>query len=290
MPGIELPLRFIAKTVCHMFYLLSRDNYLWLTTGGGGASAEDGTRIRATRKRLPQRIIGDAMPVSRLSFSQVIDALALLYGESPKPAATEPFAMIVWENIAYLASDERRGEAFEQLRRRVGLRPRDVLKASDKALLSVAAKGIVPENSVEKLRRAAEIAEQSFAGDLASVLQKPAAAAKKDLRKFPSIGEPAAEKILLFNHKLPVLALDSNGLRVLVRLGFAPERKSYSATYKGVQQALAPQLPVDCAGLVRAHQLLRQHGQELCKRTAPICSRCPLRPSCAFFAEAGGGS
>jgi endonuclease III len=73
---------------------------------------------------------------------------------------------------------------------------------------------------------------------------------------------------------------------VLVRLGFAPEKKSYSATYKGVQQALAPQLPNDCAELVRAHQLLRQHGQELCKRSKPLCARCPLRAQCAFFAEA----
>ena len=194
--------------------------------------------------------------------------------------------MIVWENIAYLANDARRAEAFDELRRTVGLRPADIRKASHKALFSVTKKGIVPENSVEKLRRAAEIAEESFRDDLASVLNKPVAAAKKGLRKFPSIGEPGAEKILLFNHKLSTLALDSNGLRVLARLRFAPEKKSYSATYKGVQQALVSDLPQDCGELVRAHQLLRQHGQELCKRSTPSCARCPLRAQCAFFAGA----
>lgn len=193
--------------------------------------------------------------------------------------------MVVWENIAYLASDSRRAEAFEELRQKVGLRPSDIRKASDKDLFSITSKGIVPQNSLEKLRDAAEIAKESFADDLGSVLTKPASAAKKDLRKFPSIGEPAAEKILLFNHKLSALALDSNGLRVLVRLGFAPEKKSYAATYKGVREALAPQLPTDCKVLVRAHQLLRQHGQELCKRSKPICARCPLRAECPFFAE-----
>lgn len=222
---------------------------------------------------------------TRLSFLQVVDILAQRYGEPPPPQVTDPFAMIVWENIAYLANDARRAEAFEELRREVGLRPRDILKASDKALLSVTSRGIVPANSVQKLRAAAAIAEEAFAGDLNPVLKKPASAAKKDLKKFPSIGEPAAEKILLFNHKLPVLALESNGLRVLVRLGFSAAKKSYSATYKGMQRALAPQLPSGCAALVRAHQLLRQHGQELCKRTGPICGLCPLRPNCAFFAE-----
>ena len=226
------------------------------------------------------------MPSACLSLSRVIGTLAQLYGEPDPPAVTDPFQMIVWENIAYLANDARRAEAFDELRKTVGLRPADIRKASHKALLSVASRGIVPENSIDKLRRIAEIAEEFFGDDLTSVLRKPVVAAKKDLRKFPSIGEPAAEKVLLFNHKLPALAMDSNGLRVLVRLGFAPEKKSYSATYKGVQQALAPQLPNDCGELVRAHQLLRQHGQELCKRSKPMCARCPLRAQCAFFAEA----
>jgi hypothetical protein len=33
---------------------------------------------------------------------------------------------------------------------------------------------------------------------------------------FPMIGEPGAEKILLFSGVLPVPALESNGVRVLV--------------------------------------------------------------------------
>ncbi len=225
------------------------------------------------------------MPAARPSLSRTIDTLAQFYGEPAPPQVTDPFEMIVWENIAYLANDARRAEALDELRRTVGLRPADIRKASHKALFSLTRKGIVPENSVEKLRSSAEIARR-FGDDLTSILTKPIAAAKKALRGFPSIGEPGAEKILLFNHKLSTLALDSNGLRVLVRLGFAPEKKSYSATYKGVQQALASELPHDCGELVRVHQLLRQHGRELCKRSKPLCARCPLRAQCTFFAEA----
>ena len=124
-----------------------------------------------------------------------------------------------------------------------------------------------------------------FGDDLSPVLDKPLAAAKKDLRKFPAIGEPAAEKILLFNRRHPILALESNGLRVLVRLGYAPEHRNYSTMYKGVQRALAPQLPASCEALIRAHQLLRQHGQELCKRNSPLCGSCPLRADCAWFRD-----
>jgi len=193
--------------------------------------------------------------------------------------------MILWENVAYLVNDAKRAEAFSELQKKVGLNPRDIRKGKDSVLLGIAAKGIVPTNTIEKLRRAAEIARDSFADDLAPILDKSTAAAKKDLRKFPAIGEPAAEKILLFNHRYAFLPLESNGLRVLVRLGYAPEHKNYATTYKNMQRVLASQLPPNCDALIRSYQLLRQHGQQLCKRTSPSCGGCPLRANCAFHAE-----
>lgn len=220
-----------------------------------------------------------------LPFAKLIDRLADFYGEPEPPAVTEPFAMVLWENVAYLASDAKRAEAFAELQDTVGLAPGDIRKAKDSVLLAIARKGIVPTNALDKLREAAEIARKSFNDNVSAILDRPVAATKKDLRKFPSIGEPAAEKILLFNLRHPFLALESNGLRVLVRLGYAPEHRNYSTTYKGVQRALAPQLPDDCRALIRAHQLLRQHGQELCKRTLPHCGSCPLRTHCAYFSE-----
>ena len=87
-----------------------------------------------------------------------------------------------------------------------------------------------------------------------------------------------------------VLALESNGLRILLRLGFAEEKKSYSASYRGVEQALQGQLPLGCDALIAAHQLLRQHGQRLCKRTRPLCETgCPLTADCRYYQNLAGG-
>src|SRR5271157_2589781 len=110
------------------------------------------------------------MSASQLSFSRAVDTLAHFYGEPEAPRITDPFAMVVWENIAYLANDARRAEAFEELRKKIGLRPSDIRKASDKDLLSVTSKGIVPNVSLEKLRNAAQIAKKLSADDLSSVL------------------------------------------------------------------------------------------------------------------------
>jgi endonuclease III len=225
------------------------------------------------------------MPPRLLPFPKLIDRLAQRYGEPAPPVVTEPFAMILWENVAYLAIDAKRAEAFAELQAKVGLSPRNIRKAKDSVLLAIGAKGIIPSNTVEKLRRAADIAGDEFGDNLTIILDKPLAAAKKDLRKFPAIGEPAADRILLFNRRHALLALESNGLRVLLRLGYAPEQKNYATTYKNVQRVLSPQLPSNCEALIRSYQLLRQHGQELCKRTSPLCERCPLRANCSFYSE-----
>ena len=82
------------------------------------------------------------------AFATLIDRLAQLYGEPAPPLVTEPFAMILWENVAYLANDAKRAEAFAELRDKVGLTPKDIRKAKDSTLLAIASKGIVPDNTV----------------------------------------------------------------------------------------------------------------------------------------------
>jgi endonuclease III len=199
---------------------------------------------------------------------------------------TDPFELILYENVAYLAGDERRDEAFGMLRERVGLSPEKILEAAASTLNEVGRKGIVAEQTVEKLRTIASIALEEFGGDLSAVLLREPKQAVKALRKFPSIGEPGAEKVLLFSGSAPVLALDSNALRVLLRLGFGKEDKSYAKSYKSAQAASDSGIPRTCAARVEAYQLLRRHGQELCKHNHPRCEACPLRPDCAYYRTA----
>ena len=78
----------------------------------------------------------------------------------------------------------------------------------------------------------------------------------------------------------PLLAPDSNGLRVLRRLGLSPNEEGYSAAYAAARATTSAQLGADTPTMQRAHQLLRRHGQELCRTTAPTCDRCPLASTC----------
>ena len=99
--------------------------------------------------------------------------------------------------------------------------------------------------------------------------------------KLPGIGEPGAEKILLFSGRHALLAPESNALRVLVRLGLVREGSSYARTYAAARAAAADLSP-DVGIVQEAHLLLQQHGQTLCKRSAPLCAACPLENRCAY--------
>jgi endonuclease III len=136
---------------------------------------------------------------------------------------------------------------------------------------------------VAKLQRAAAIALTDFGGDLQSLRQAAPRAALRALQKFPGIGAPGAEKILLFSGIQPIFALESNGLRALLRLGFGEEKKTYAGSYRSVREATRQQVVENCEWLVRAHHLLRRHGQELCRRRAPRCEACPVAAHCAYF-------
>jgi endonuclease III len=224
----------------------------------------------------------------RGAFQEHVAALEKLHGRPLAPLPRDPFEWILWENVAYLVDDERRSAAYRALARATGLRADRIAKATPRTLRAVTALGgMHPDARADRLREIAELALSEASPDLAHVLQRPIAQARKILRKFPGIGAPGADRILLLCGALRELALESNGLRVVIRLGYGQEKPSYAATYKSALEALAPELPRDAAWLARAHDLLRTHGRTLCKRSAPDCDACPLAPRCRFAAGAG---
>jgi endonuclease-3 len=203
------------------------------------------------------------------------------YGLPVPPPTTDPFELVLWLNVAYLARPSRRLEAFEQLKSSVGTSPAAILSASPQALESTTSRGILQGTFAARLRECALIAINEFGGDLESVIRGPISIAKRALRSFPGIGEPSAERILLLTGQQALLAPESNGLRVLTRLGFVQEQKSYARTYAASREP-AKDLGSDCRQLQEAHLLLQQHGQTLCKYNAPLCAACPLVKSCAY--------
>ena len=223
---------------------------------------------------------------SRSKLRKIVTQLVTHYGRPKPPITSDPFELLLLENVAYLVTDERRAQAFKSLRVHAGTKPYEILAASNQALLEATRiGGMNPHQRASRLREIALTTMTEFGGDLQPVLKLPLAKAKKALQKFPSIGEPGAEKILLFTRSQPLLSLDSNALRVLLRLGFGEEKKNYTATYRSVQECIRDGLPDDYDWLISTYLLLREHGKQLCKIKRPSCDSCPVKNGCHYFAK-----
>jgi endonuclease III len=216
-------------------------------------------------------------------LKQIIARLKRTYGRPKLPPARGPFELMMWENACYLLPDDRRATVFEGLRKQGGLNAKAILKADADVLLALATMGgMRPKVRVFRWEEIARITLSQFDGDLDQILKLPYAQAKKALKQFPNIGDPGAEKILMFCGASPGMPLEWNGLRVLTRVGYGRWQKNYSAAYKSVQEALKPELPRKAETIAQAHLLLRQHGKEICRDKSPQCYECPVKDLCAY--------
>src|SRR5262249_27811511 len=142
--------------------------------------------------------------MKKLTLREVINKLKACY-VSTRPRLEDPFELIVWENMGYLVDDAKRGAAFNALKKEVGLEPTDLLSTSNSVLTQFTSMaGIHPELRTQRLKESAQIVLSEFDGDLSQALKLPFKKAMNALKKFPSIGEPGAEKILLFTGSAPV--------------------------------------------------------------------------------------
>jgi len=215
-------------------------------------------------------------------LTRLIRRLRIFHGAPGAPPARDPYRLLLWEQVAYLADDSTRLAAYRLLEQHIGTRPADILDASDAALRAVTRRGgaIAASQRAERLRAVARRVLKVWDGNLRQILRLPLPEARRELTKYPAIGEPGAERILLLCGAHPVLGLDSNALRVLTRLGYGREYPEWAKTYRTVQTAAARELPLTVAARRQAYLLLRLHGQTLCRRSAPRCRDCPLEPDC----------
>jgi len=219
------------------------------------------------------------------SLARIVAALRRQHGAVRPPPPRSAFEWVLWENCSYLANDEKRAQAFALLRRTVGLTPKAIHRAPMAKLLAVTRHGIVAALFARKLQLSAEIALGEFDGDVDRALSNDPAKAMRQLRRFPGVGAPSAERMLVASARLRALPMDSNALRVLQRIGFGKSLKSYSAMYRSVQAAV-PIGRMPAKSLFRAALQLRRHGQTICRASSPLCGGCNLRAMCVFGSRA----
>src|SRR5215468_4112817 len=205
--------------------------------------------------------------------NEILDRLESFYGPQEPSWPTDPYLFLIWWYCGYPASDARCNKGWESLNKEVGVSVAEILAARPAKLASALKPGgMLPEVRAERLKEVAARVKDEFGGDLRAALVGPIAQVRKILKTFPSIGDPGADRILLFAGITPVAAVPSNCPYVLVRIERGQERENYVATYREAQQIIEAELPGTFDARTRAYLLLKQNGQQICKRTKPKCA------------------
>jgi len=228
-------------------------------------------------------------------FERILNTLEQTYGRLRPAGPSDAYEMIVYLNCGYPATDASCAKGFDALKKEVGTSPDQILKAP-KSLLAKLMRlgGIVSELRAQRMKGIARKAKMEFGGDLkAAVKRKVRSGQKQDeknirggkkiLQEFPTIGEPSAEKILLFAGLVPVAAVPSACVGVPVRLFVGEEGRNYAADYRVAREILDNGLPISFQARQRAYLLLKRHGHVICKRSTPRCAICPVTAECAYF-------
>jgi endonuclease-3 len=225
-------------------------------------------------------------------LAQLLDKLEAFHGAQTPNWPTDPYQFLIWWICGYPASDAACAKGWASLQSEIGIDPERLL-AANPSKLAAALKpgGMVPELRAMRLKEIAERIQREFGGDLRTGLNGLSIPkVRAALKKFPSIADPGADRILLFGGISPVAAVPSNCPHVLMRISRGREYENYGVNYKEAQRMIAEEVAAKFDARTRAYLLLKVHGQQLCKRTNPKCGSCPVAGECAYFIRHEGRS
>ena len=197
----------------------------------------------------------------QIAIPELLDELEGFYGKQAPSWPVDPYAFMVWWHCGYPPSDAACAAGWEKLKSEIGVEPRALLQATAVQLAAcLKAGGIVSQLRAERLQKIAMVVEEEFGADLSAALRGPRAQARKILKKFPGIGDPGADRILLFAGIAPIAAVPSNCPQVLNRILHGRERETYRANYRASQEAIAAQVAETVDARVRAYPVRERDG------------------------------
>src|SRR5262249_18819453 len=181
----------------------------------------------------------NVMRKNRLTVREVLNQLEKFYGKQEPCWPSDPYLFLLWWYCGYPASDASCSKGWKQLTEKIGSDPDAILAAPPASLAAVLKPGgMLPELRAERMKEVTARIKDEFGGDLRASLSGPIPKVRKILKSFPSIGDPGADRILLFAGIQPVAAVPSNCTGVLGRIQKGGGEKNYNDSYRAAQRML----------------------------------------------------
>jgi len=189
------------------------------------------------------------------------------------PADT-PFEVAVGAILTQNTNWKNVERAIENLKREGLLSPAALAAVSDERLAEVIRPAGYFRIKAKRLRNFIRLLTEDFGGSLDALFALSTPSLRETVLGVSGIGPETADSIVLYAAGRPVFVIDAYTARILYRHGLIDA----DAGYEDLQLLMQENLAEDVQVYKEYHALLVAVGKRHCKKAAPECQGCPLRP------------
>jgi endonuclease-3 related protein len=189
------------------------------------------------------------------------------------PART-PFEVIVGAILTQSTAWGNVERAIANLRAARLLTPSAILRVRTARLATLVRPSGYFRQKAKKLKSFVRFLQQGYGGSLKRMFLTPTSELREKLLSVHGIGPETADSILLYAGNHPVFVVDAYTHRIFGRHGITDGR----ADYEKVRALVETSIPRRPDLFNELHALIVNTGKNWCRKSAPRCEECPLRP------------
>ena len=123
-----------------------------------------------------------------------------------------------------------------------------------------------------RLKNLLNFISEEYLGSIKDMFGEDTLSLREKILTVKGIGPETADSILLYAGNKPVFVVDTYTHRIFSRHNVIGEEEGY---YE-IQEYFTLSLPEDVGLFNEYHALIVRLGKEFCKKSKPLCSKCPL--------------
>jgi endonuclease-3 related protein len=222
------------------------------------------------------RTLGRYMPKRPGPLLEVHDRLLAAHGPQQWWPASSPFEVIVGAVLTQNTTWLNATRAIDNLKSAGKLTAAALRETPAGELAELLRPAGYFNAKARKLQAVAEYLGK-YGDDLNRLFRsKPLPELRREWLGVHGVGPETADAILLYAGGLPTFVVDAYTVRLLGRLGWIAPTSSYQDVQGLFHSALASQVAL----FNEFHALLVAHGKHVCRKSEPLCERCPLLDLC----------
>jgi endonuclease-3 related protein len=189
------------------------------------------------------------------------------------PAQT-PFEVIVGAILTQSTAWGNVERAIANLRSARMLTPSAMLRVPTARLAALVRPSGYFRQKAKKLKAFVRFLQTGYAGSLKRMFLTPTLELREKLLSVHGIGPETADSILLYAGSHPVFVVDAYTHRIFGRHGITDGNPDYEK----VRALVETSIPRRAELFNEFHALIVNTGKNWCRKSAPRCEECPLRP------------